>query len=188
MKRVFISIIGVMASVLLMAQDKLTFKGVAIDGHIDDVVSQLKNKGFEKVSGKKDSDWITLCGSAAGIPDCRVDVFCTPETKQVYKLWVTFPEHLSSDAKKEARSRFMGLYNGLCKKYGQAQEVYGLMKGGTPKAVWKTDDTTMTLEVSIECDISAHVVLVYESIKNSKLYYYEKELELDPEEIIIEDL
>ena len=96
----------------------LTFKGVPLDGTLDQYVLKMKQAGFKHVSTK---DGIaTLQGDFAGYKDCSVDVSTIKQKDLVYKIGVLFP-------KKDTWSTLSGNYSDLkqmlSEKYGQPSEV-----------------------------------------------------------------
>ena len=98
--------------------DHLVFKGVPIDGTLDEYVSKMELEGFRHV-GTEDGTAI-LNGDFAGYKDCFVGVSVLKQKDLVHKIAVIFPE-------KETWSTLSGNYvdlkEMLTEKYGKPSEV-----------------------------------------------------------------
>lgn len=67
----------------------LTFKGVSIDGTIQDVISKLSKEGFTEVS--KGSEVAVMKGEFAN-RNCNLYIGATSKSKKVYTIMVAFDE------------------------------------------------------------------------------------------------
>lgn len=92
----------------------LVFKGVPIDGSLDQYVSKMKQNGFKLLSTQNST--ALLQGDFAGYKDCYVGVSTLKQKDLVYKIVVLFPE-------KETWSTLSGNYfdlkQMLTEKYGK---------------------------------------------------------------------
>lgn len=96
----------------------LTFKGVPLDGTLDQYVVKMKQNGFKHIST---NDGIAMLqGDFAGYKDCYVGVSTLKQKDLVYKIGVLFPE-------KETWSTLSGNYfdlkQMLIEKYGKPSDV-----------------------------------------------------------------
>ena len=124
MKQVFYSLLFtaiVMTSFAQVKQDTsqhLTFKGVPLDGTLDQYVLKMKQGGFKHLSTKDGT--AMLQGDFAGYKDCYVGVSTLKQKDLVYKIGVLFPE-------KETWSTLSGNYfdlkQMLTEKYGKPSDV-----------------------------------------------------------------
>ena len=103
---------------LLMAQEHMTFKGVEIDGALNEMVAKLKTKGFVLLGAE---DGVALMeGDFAGYRNCKIAVLSMKETGKVNAVGVSFPE-------REEWSSIEGDYDKLksmlTEKYGEPSQV-----------------------------------------------------------------
>lgn len=109
--------------------DHLFFKGVPIDGSLEEYVARMKYVGFEYV-GKQEDGTAILQGDFAGFKACLVGVAAIQPLDIVNKIIVLFPE-------RDDWAFLEGDYNGLkallTEKYGKpsecAEEFHGLYSG-----------------------------------------------------------
>lgn len=121
MKRYFLLLLFALVTFSLSAQDAeptlnhLTFKGIEIDGHVDDFVTKLLNQGFEHWIDNEDNNWIALKGPFAGSK--REVVVCyTPSTKSTYMVMVSIERSQKWSTLKATYIDFKQL---LTEKYGE---------------------------------------------------------------------
>lgn len=124
MKKVFSSLLFAVIVMTGFAQVKqdtsqhLTFKGVPLDGTLDQYVLKMKQTGFKHLSTKDGT--AMLQGDFAGYKDCYVGVSTLKQKDLVYKIGVIFPE-------KETWSTLSGNYFDLkqllTEKYGKPSDV-----------------------------------------------------------------
>ena len=69
--------------------EHLLFKGVPIDGTLDNFVSKMKSEGFTLVN--KASGVAIIKGDFAGYKDCMIGVSILKQKDLVYKIGVIFP-------------------------------------------------------------------------------------------------
>lgn len=116
----FLSIIAVLTAMVTLAQtsEHLTFKGVPIDGTLNEYVTKMKQGGFE-CSGTKDGIAV-LKGDFAGYKDCYVKVSTLNQMDLVYKIRVTFPDQ---DTWSSLFANYSDLKQMLTEKYAKPTDV-----------------------------------------------------------------
>lgn len=68
----------------------LTFKGIPLDGTLDQYVVKMKQNGFKHINT---NDGIAMLqGDFAGYKDCHVSISTLRQKDLVYKIGVLFPE------------------------------------------------------------------------------------------------
>ena len=96
----------------------LSFKGVPIDGTLNEYVQKMKQKGFSYV-GTEDGVEI-LTGDFAGYNGCKVGVSTLKETDLVSKIAVIFPKR---DTWSTLSNDYFSLKEMLTEKYGTPASV-----------------------------------------------------------------
>jgi len=158
----------------------LTFKGVAIDGTLDQYVLKMKQNGFNHLSTSDGT--AILEGDFAGYKGCHVGVSILKQKNLVHKIVVLFHE-------KETWSTLSGNYfdlkDMLTEKYGNPSDV--LEKFDTrvePRdddskmyqvkfdnckyySIWKTDKGDIQLSIEHNSVMSCFVKLAYFDKRNS---------------------
>lgn len=120
MKTFFLSIIAVLTAMVTLAQtsEHFTFKGVPIDGPLNEYVTKMKQSGFE-CSGTKDGIAV-LKGDFAGYKDCYIKVSTLNQIDLVYKIRVTFPDQ---DSWSSLFANYSDLKQMLTEKYAKPTDV-----------------------------------------------------------------
>ena len=124
MKTFFSSLFFVLTVITAVAQDNsnssnhLIFKGVPIDGTLDDYVSKMKQNGFTYL-GTEDGTAL-LKGEFAGYKDCTVGVSTLKQKDLVHKIAVIFPEHKTWST---LYGNYFNLKEMLTEKYGNPSDV-----------------------------------------------------------------
>ncbi len=143
MKKILLSLFLVLTTLISFAQntDHLTFKGVPIDGTLDEYVSKMKKSGFSHL-GTEDGTAM-LNGDFAGYKNCHIGVSTLKQKDLVHKIAVIFPD-------KETWSTLSGNYFDLKKmlteKYGKPSDVVEKFDGySQPK-----DDNSKMYEVKFD--------------------------------------
>ncbi len=96
----------------------LTFKGVPLNGTLDQYVLKMKQAGFKQLSTK---DGIAMLqGDFAGYKDCYVGVSTLKQKDLVYKIGVLFPE---KDTWSTLSENYFDLKQMLTEKYGKPSDV-----------------------------------------------------------------
>jgi len=187
MKKVFSSLLFTVIVFTGLAQVKqdtaqhLVFKGVPIDGTLDDYVSKMKQSGFT-LAQIKDRTAI-LNGDFAGYKDCFVGVSTLNQKDLVYKIAVIFPN-------KETWSTLSGNYfelkQMLTEKYGKPSSVVEQFDGYSQpnndrdkmygvrfdnckySSIWQTDKGEIQLSISHNSVSNCFVTLAYFDKVNSE--------------------
>lgn len=162
------------------SSDHLEFKGIPIDGSIDDFTSKLKKVGF-KSAGKYNGDPYFVDGNFAGYYS-EILVESTPSG--IVCAIRIFPEN--HDEWQPIEADYKKLKAALTKKYGKPakciekftdtmqprsnSDKYICLITGTCNYVttFETDKGTITLSISKE-DFNKGVSLVYQDKENSKI-------------------
>ena len=123
MKTFLLSIIAVLVAMFTLAQtsEHLTFKGVPIDGPLNEYVTKMKQSGFE-CSGTKDGIAV-LKGDFAGYKDCYIKVSTLNKIDLVNKIRVTFPDQ---DSWSSLFANYSDLKQMLTEKYAKPTDVVEL--------------------------------------------------------------
>lgn len=136
MKKIIVALVLVIASVSLFAQAPL-FKGVAIEGNINDFMTKLKAKGcvFEERTKASDtgSEVIRMKGSYAGYQNCQIILFADGRSKEIESVRVIMPlkcykygESFDgfSDNYKDVRSMYLDVKSKMIEKYGSPVVIH----------------------------------------------------------------
>lgn len=120
MKKSLLSLILVLTTLLSFAQtsDHLTFKGVPIDGTLEEYVSKMKKSGFSHL-GTEDGTAL-LNGEFAGYKNCYVGVSTLKQKDLVHKIAVIFPD---KDTWSTLSGNYFNLKRMLTEKYGKPSDV-----------------------------------------------------------------
>lgn len=124
MKKTFIALFLSLTGCIAFAQTNhdsskhLTFKGVPLDGTLDQYVSKMTQNGFKHLS--TNDDIAMMKGDFAGYKDCSVDVSTLKQKDLVYKIGVHFPE---KDTWSSLSGNYFDLKQMLTEKYGQPTNV-----------------------------------------------------------------
>ena len=120
MKTFFLTLIFTLTTMLTFAQksEHLTFKGVPIDGTLNEFVSKMKQNGFTHL-GTEDGTAI-LNGDFAGYKDCYVGVSTLKQNDLVHKIAVIFPDN---DTWSTLSGNYFDLKKMLTEKYGEPSDV-----------------------------------------------------------------
>ncbi|MDR6845538.1 hypothetical protein [Flavobacterium granuli] len=164
--------------------DHLVFKGVPIDGTLDEYVSKMKEEGFSHI--ETENGTALLNGDFAGYKDCIVGVSILKQKDLVYKIGVLFPN-------KETWSTLSGNYfdlkEMLTEKYGKpsdAIEKFDVPSYSQPRddndkmykvkfdnckyySIWKTDKGEIQLSIEHESVRHCFVRLSYFDKINSNI-------------------
>lgn len=164
------------------SSEHLTFKGVAIDGTLQNYVSKMVQEGFKNL-GTNDGAAI-LNGEFAGYKDCNVGVATSKQKDLVYKIAVIFPE---KDTWSTLSGNYFDLKDMLTEKYGSPSEVIEKFDSNSqPRddnnkmyevkfdrckyiSVWKTAKGEIKLSIQHQSASSCYVVLSYLDKINSEI-------------------
>ena len=159
MKKIIISLIFVLAATVSFAQTQssphLSFKGVPIDGTLNEYVAKMKQNGFTHI-GTEDGVAM-LRGDFAGFKDCIVGVTTLKQKDLVSKITVIFPER---DTWSFLSSNYFSLKEMLTEKYGKPSEcVEKFDTYSQPK-----DDGSKMIQVKLD---KCKYYTIYETEKGS---------------------
>lgn len=183
MKKIIITLsllMVIMSSSFAQNSEHMKFKGVPIDGTLDEYVSKMKQTGFV-LEGIEDGIAM-LSGEFAGYSDCVVGVKTLQKLNLVHEIVVLFPPQdkwagLSYDYKR--------LKTMLTKKYGEPNECVEWCGGHDDNSkmhevimdrckyhsIFNTDNGSITLMISNEgYDNSCRVKLFYGDKINSEIF------------------
>ena len=120
MKTFFLTLTFALTTMLTFGQtsDHLTFKGVPINGTLDEYVSKMKQNGFTHLG--TEHGMAILNGDFAGYKDCHVGVSTLKQKDLVYKIGVLFPE---KDTWSRLSTNYFDLKEMLTEKYGKPSDV-----------------------------------------------------------------
>ena len=125
----------------------LTFKGVPIDGTLNDYVLKMKKSGFVH-KGTEDGIAI-LEGDFAAYKNCIVEVSTLKQTDLVSKIIVAFPKRENWSSLSE---NYFNLKELLTEKYGEPSENVEKFQSSTPN-----DDQSKMHEVRMDrCNYSCN--------------------------------
>ena len=176
MKTFFLTLTFALTTILNFGQtsDHLTFKGVPIDGTLDEYVSKMKQNGFTHL-GTEDGMAI-LNGDFAGYKDCHVGVSTLNQKDLVYKIGVLFPE---KDTWSRLSTNYFDLKEMLTEKYGKPSDVIEMFDGYTQpsdddarmykvkfdnckySSIWQTDKGEIQLSIDHNSLTNCFVKLIY---------------------------
>ena len=77
MKKVITLFAAMLLSLSLFSQEHLDFRGIPIDGHIDNFVAKMKTLGY--VLDNKEDDAVIMKGKFTN-RDADIFILCTPKT------------------------------------------------------------------------------------------------------------
>lgn len=164
------------------SSNHLIFKGVPIDGTLNDYVSKMEQEGFRNL--RTEIGTAKLNGEFAGYKDCNIIVSTLKLKDLVYKIAVIFPE-------KETWSSLLENYNDLkdmlTDKYDNPIEVVEKFDSQFPPrddngkifnvksdnckyfSTWKTDKGEIQLSIHHQGFESCYVTLSYSDKINSDI-------------------
>ena len=105
-------------SLSVFSQEHLDFRGIPIDGHIDNFIAKMKTLGYT-ISSKDDVSAI-MKGKFTN-RDADIFILATPQTKTVFKVFVDFEKESSWSTLKNNYFDYKELY---IKKYGETEHAY----------------------------------------------------------------
>lgn len=123
MKTIFTSLLFTLITITALAQtksdssDHLTFKGVPIDGTLNEFVLKMKKSGFTQIG--TENGIAMLKGDFAAYKGCIVGVATLKQKDLVSKITVIFPE---SDTWSSLSSNYYNLKELLTEKYGEPSD------------------------------------------------------------------
>lgn len=182
MKKSLLSLFLVLTTLISFAQtsEHLTFKGVPIDGTLEEYVSKMKKSGFSHL-GTEDGTAL-LNGDFAGYKNCYVGVSTLKQKDLVHKIAVIFPDKYTWST---LSGNYFDLKRMLTEKYGKPSDVVEKFDGySQPKddnskmyevkfdrckyySIWETDKGEIQLSIEHNSVTSCFVKLGYFDKVNS---------------------
>lgn len=157
--------------------EHMKFKGVTLDGTLNDYVTKMKQSGFTLVVTENKS--AMLEGDFAGYKDCFIGVSTLEQKDLVNKITVLFPDR---DTWSSLSSNYYNLKELLTEKYGGSSDVVEKFDtSGEP-----TDDGSRMFAVKFDnCKYSTtyktengsiHLTIDHESVSSCfvRLSYFDK--------------
>lgn len=162
--------------------EHLTFKGVPIDGTLNEYVSKMKQSGFKHLSTEDKT--AILNGDFAGYKDCYVGVSTLTQKDLVHKIAVIFPER---ETWSTLSGNYFELKEMLTEKYGEPSDVLEKFDTYTePKddnsemyevqfdrckyySIWQTDKGEIQLSIDHDSVTRCFVRLAYFDKINSEI-------------------
>ena len=120
MKRIFLTVIIVLCTLISQAQvssdksEHLIFKGIPIDGTLNEFVQKMEKNGFTRI-GAEDG-MVLLKGDFASSKNCLIGVTTLKQKDLVSKVSAVFPE---SSTWSSLYSNYLSLKEMLIEKYGK---------------------------------------------------------------------
>ena len=186
MRTLFLTFLAVIMAMSTFAQtsEHMSFKGVPIDGTLNEYVAKMKQSGFQYL-GAEDGTAI-LNGDFAGYKNCHIGVSTLKKIDLVHKLGVIFP---NQETWSRLSSNYSDLKQMLTEKYGKPNEEaelfdvkpYQLPLDDNMKmnqvgidnckffTVWKTDKGEIQLSIDHIGFTSCFVKVVYFDRINSAI-------------------
>lgn len=169
----FIIALFLMPFSLFAQTDHLKFKGVPIDGTLNQFVTKMQNAGFTKLG--QDGKAVILEGDFAGYKDCYIVVSTLDNKDLVKKIGVKFNNH---DNWRSLENNYQNLKKMLTKKYGAPFDVVEefqsryvnddndkyhevIMNRCNFRTEWKTELGSIILTIAFQRGIGSSVILGY---------------------------
>jgi hypothetical protein len=176
MRTIFLTFIVALTSTLTFAQtsEHLLFKGVPIDGTLNEYVSKMKQSGFTHIL--TDDGTAMLNGDFAGYKDCHVGVSTLKQKDLVYKIGVLFPKQ---ETWSRLSANYFDLKEMLTEKYGKPSDKVEKFDGYSQPvddnskmyevkldrckfySVWKTEKGEIQLSIDHESMLRCFVKILY---------------------------
>lgn len=184
MKTSLLTLILALLTTLTFAQtsEHLSFKGVPIDGTLNEYVSKMKQSGFKHI-GTEDKTAI-LNGDFAGYKNCFIGVSTLTQKDLVHKIAVIFPER---DTWSTLSGNYFELKEMLTEKYGEPSEIIEKFDSYSEPdndgdrifavkmdnckyySTWDTDNGKIQLSIEHESLVRCFVTLLYTDKINGKI-------------------
>lgn len=178
MKTMILTLVFKVITMIAFAQtsEHLSFKGVPIDGTLNEYISKMKQVGFQHIG--TENGMAIMNGDFAGYKDCLVGISALQQKDLVYKIGVLFPE---KDTWSRLSTNYFDLKEMLTEKYGKPSEEvekfdvesFQLPLDDNDKmhevgmdnckyySIWNTDKGEIQLSIEHESVISSFVRLLY---------------------------
>ena len=176
MKKLALFFVAMLMSTTFFAQEHLDFRGVPIDGHLENFISKMEGLGYKLT---KIVDNAAIMSGKFTNKNAELIILASPKTKTVWKVAVSLDEAVSWSSLKSSYREYKELYT---KKYGTPSNSFEYFKepyyegdGYELQALRKEKCTYMTyyeLEtgyVIVKMTSSGRISLGYEDKKNTDL-------------------
>ena len=117
MKKLALLFVAMLMSTTFFAQEHLDFRGVPLDGHIDDFVTKMEKLGYRL--DEKTDNIATMSGKFTS-RDVELYVFSSPKTKTVCKVVMYF----NKDSWSSLKSDYFEYKRLYTQKYGKPSSSY----------------------------------------------------------------
>ena len=117
MKKYFFLLFVMLLYMPTFAQSHLNFEGIPITGQVDNFVTKLNAKGYERTDETR--EFVYMKGTFMD-KEVKLTVVYTPVTKTVWKVLVEFGVESSWSSLKESYFRYKDIY---ARKYGEPLSV-----------------------------------------------------------------
>jgi hypothetical protein len=185
MRKLFLTLIFVLLIMKISAQNSehLSFKGVPINGTLNEYVSKMTQNGFTHI--QTENGTAILSGDFAGYKDCTVGVTTLKQKDLIYKIVVIFSDQ---DSWSKLSTNYFELKEMLTQKYGKPTNVVEKFDGDSQPnedrdrmhevkfdnckyySVWRTDKGEIQLSIDHNSVISCFVKLLYfDKINSSEI-------------------
>lgn len=158
------------------SSEHLSFKGVPLDGTLEEYILKMKQNGFKHLSTSDGT--AALQGDFAGYKDCYVGVSTLSKKNLVHKIGVLFPERETWSALSD---NYFNLKEMLTEKYGEPSdniEIFGNDSSHQPtddfnkmyqvkfdkcryRSVWETQKGKIQLSIGHGTTSNCFVTLAY---------------------------
>jgi hypothetical protein len=166
--------------ITLFSAQAQVFNGVKIDGKVDSVINQFKEKGYEIREADESPADVTLMTGMLSYQKVKLYIVSTPKTKLACRVILCFPEDDSWFSLKSSYKKYLEL---LTQKYGKPDknfnswrepyyegdgyEIQALEKDKvTYSAYWLNKNN---LNVGITINRDKQIQFIYENTINSEL-------------------
>ncbi|WP_264524027.1 hypothetical protein [Flavobacterium sp. N502536] len=164
------------------SSEHLVFKGVSLDGTLNEYVLKMEQYGFKNLGTENGT--AVLSGEFAGYKDCIVGVSTLKQKDLVYKIAVIFPE---KDVWSSLSGNYFDLKEMLTEKYGTPGEVVEKFDSSSQPhddsarmykvkfdnckyfSIWKTGKGEIQLSIQHEGMTRCYVLLSYSDKINSSI-------------------
>lgn len=118
MRNFFTLFVVMLLSLPVFAQEHLDFRGVPIDGHLDDFVTKMEGMGY--TVKQRDGEIVMMTGQFTN-NNVELWIVSSRQTKTVWKVVVDFSKNSSWSSLKNSYFEYKNLYT---KKYGSNNKAF----------------------------------------------------------------
>ena len=120
MKTKLLCLILVIASVTMSAEGHMTFKGVELNGSLQEFVSKMETQGFTLKKYLDTANGAIMKGSFMGYSNCEIYIYTTPNSKIVRLVKVYLPEQENNWY--SLKSDYTNSVEAFTNKYGKPKD------------------------------------------------------------------